>query len=186
MQKGARHQQPPNSGWSSPSTAEDSAIKLQLLLGSLSMWPWLSNNTNIKWIFIAQMLLRTQCWQTSVEQKLQDKEKATVAKRKQTSWTASPVWKYDSSKINPEVNKLKQELPHENANHKHNLNLKHAKKNLNQPTPAASTTKITLGSILATMSQSTKITKTTISGTTHNVLVITCWRWNFKSTWTQM
>lgn len=107
-----------------------------------------------------------------VEQKLKDKEQAIMAKRRQNSWTALPVWKYNSSKINTEGNKLQQELPDENTNPKCRLNLKHAKKKNHQPAK--------LESILAKMSRSTEITKTTISGTIHDLLVITCWRWNFS------
>jgi len=84
------------------------------------------------------MLLRKQSWQTSVQQKLKDREQAVTAKR-QNSWTALPVWKYNSSKINTVVIRLQKELPDENANSKCSLNLKHAKK----PTPASTTQKYT-------------------------------------------
>lgn len=78
-----------------------------------------------------------------VEQKLRDIEQAIMAKRRQNSWTALPVWKYNSSKINTEGNKLQQELPDENTNPKRSLNLKHAKKKKKKQTPASKTRKYT-------------------------------------------
>lgn len=119
------------------------------------------------------MLLRKQSWQTSVEQELKVKEQAIMAKRSQNSWTALPVWKYNSSKINTEGNKVKQGLPDENTNLKHSLNLKH--KNQTKQHQSAQPKSIP-ESILARMSRSTKVTKTTVSGTIHNLLVFTCWR----------
>lgn len=45
--------------------------------------------------------------------KLYNNEQAIKAMTRQNSWTASTVRKYNSSKINTEVNKLQEELPDE-------------------------------------------------------------------------
>lgn len=61
--------------------------------------------------------------------KLYNNEQAIMAMTRQNSWTASTVWKCNSSKINTEVNKLQQELPDEiGKNPKHSQNPKQAKK----------------------------------------------------------
>lgn len=58
---------------------------------------------------------KKMCWKTSVRTKLYNNEQAIMAMTRHNSWTGLSVWKYNSSKINTEVNKLQQELPDEIA-----------------------------------------------------------------------
>lgn len=53
------------------------------------------------------------CRKTSMGKKLSSNEQAIMAMTRQNTWTASTVWKYNSSKINTAVNKLQEELPDE-------------------------------------------------------------------------
>lgn len=72
---------------------------------------------------------KKMCWKTSVRTKLYNNEQAIMAMTRHNSWTGLSVCKYNSSKINTEVNKLQQELPDEIAkNPKHSQNPQHAKK----------------------------------------------------------
>lgn len=122
------------------------------------------------------MVPKKPCWKTSVGKKLHNNEQAIMAMTMQNSWTASTVWKYNSSKINTEENKQQEKLPDEIGKPQ-----TQSKPEAKKPSQA-STKKYTGKYPRKNEIYQNNWENHFWDNKQHSV--VTCWRWNFKITWT--